>query len=450
MKTIAIVGRPNVGKSSLFNCLIKKKKAVISDIAGTTRDVRRESFNIDGDIKVVLSDTGGIEQKCLNELFEEVKNHAFNEAKKADLLFFVVDGKKPPLDEDRMLFRLLQSYKIPLFLVVNKIDNSKQKENIWEFYSFGTQNIYPISVVHNLGIQELKDSAKSALKLTRQDFIHIDTPLSADISKEIKIAIIGRVNVGKSSLLNALLGKNRSVVSALAGTTIDPIDETCSYKDKQFTFIDTAGLRRKGKVIGIEKIALLRTKEMLKESHIALLVLDASEPLVELDEKIASLVFEYGLGVIIVLNKWDIRYKDTEEIRKEIIHRFKYLSYAPIVIVSAHNKRKITTLKDKILEVFCYLQYHIPTSILNEVISSACKEHPIPSDRGKMVKIYYASQYRSTPPHISLVMNRPHALHFSYKRFLINRLRKNFKFEGVPIVLETRQRGERDKGINED
>ncbi|RAX58171.1 ribosome biogenesis GTPase Der [Helicobacter monodelphidis] len=463
MKKIAIIGRPNVGKSSLFNRFLQSRKAITSDLAGTTHDVKRDCIELEG-LSLSLSDTGGIEERNHQEtmfLFKSIKEQALKEAGLADLILFVVDGKLAPLDEDLSLFRDLQKLKIPLFLVVNKLDNAKEEERIHSFVVFGISEIFAVSITHNRGFAALKSAIIKVLNIQplRYEFsdgfmgsleeemlslgLHQDKTQEEEYD-EIKTAIIGRVNVGKSSLLNALLGEERSIVSEVAGTTIDPIDESFYYEGKKLTFIDTAGLRRKGKIEGIEKYALQRTREMLDQhAHIALLVLDASAPLVELDEKIGSLVLEYGLGVVIVLNKWDVRHKEIEEIKKDIKERFKYLSYAPIVTISAKNKKHIMQLKEAIIKVYQQLIYRIPTAMLNKTILDAYSKHPIPSKKGKIVRIYYATQYKIAPPHISLVMNRPKALHFSYKRYLINQLRKEFGFSGVPIFIEAKKKGER-------
>ena len=264
-------------------------------------------------------------------------------------------------------------------------------------------------------------------------------------SNQINIAIIGRVNVGKSSLLNALVGKQRAVVSSVAGTTIDPVDEAIEYQDKVMNFVDTAGLRKRSKIEGIEKFALMRTKEMLERAHIALLVLDASEPFKELDERIASLVDENNLACIIVLNKWDVAMEDYEKTVAEMRYRFKFLSYAPLITVSASTKQRVSKIKDMILSVYENYSQRIPTARLNEVIREATIRHQIPSDHAKIVKIYFATQYQTQPPRIALVMNKPRSLHFSYRRYLANQLRDNFNLEGSPILIYPRKKGEKDE-----
>lgn len=446
MKKIAILGRPNVGKSSLFNRFLKYRKAITSDLAGTTRDVNSSLADFDGNIIEIL-DTGGIDES--SELFSKVKELSLKTAQEVDLVLYMVDGKILPQEEDRDLFFALQKISKSCILVINKIDNDREKQMGWEFSNFGAKESFMISVSHNRGILALKHSILSILDLQKiitdseeslEDFLL--TPNSQELQEEalptIHVGIIGRVNVGKSSLLNALLGSERSVVSNVAGTTIDPVDEEMEFNDHKIHFVDTAGIRRRSKIEGIEKYALDRTQKVLEKSDIALLVLDVSEGFVELDERISSLIDKFSLGVIVVLNKWDIRLENFETIKAEYKRKFKFLEYAPFVTASAKNGRHIQNIKEKILETYANYSRRIPTSKLNEIISEATKRHQLPSDHGKIVRIYYATQYASCPPQIALVMNRPKALHFSYRRYLINFLRQHFDFSGTPILISTR------------
>ena len=338
LKKIALIGQPNVGKSSLFNRIANKRIAIVSDLAGTTRDIRKHEIEV-LDRKALMLDTGGIDDTN-DAIFSNVKRKAIETAKEADIILFMVDGKNIPDDKDKELFYELQRLGKELALIVNKIDNDKELERLWEFFEFGIgdENLFGISVSHNRGTKNLFDwiyqhlpvnldtlANEEAEALRKARLEDPDYDDEEDYSSEnngkfdpdevveeekvddnkIKVAIIGKVNVGKSSMLNAILGEERSVVSPIAGTTIDPVDESFEYKDKEITFVDTAGLRRRGSIEGIEKYALMRTKEMLEKANMALVILDASEPLADLDEKIAGLVDEYGLGTIIVLNKWD-------------------------------------------------------------------------------------------------------------------------------------------------
>ncbi|ACJ07993.1 GTP-binding protein-like protein [Helicobacter pylori P12] len=449
LKTIAILGQPNVGKSSLFNRLARERIAITSDFAGTTRDINKRKIALNGH-EVELLDTGGMAKDAL--LSKEIKALNLKAAQMSDLILYVVDGKSIPSDEDIKLFREVFKINPNCFLVINKIDNDKEKERAYAFSSFGTPKSFNISVSHNRGISALIDAVLNALNLNQiieqdldADILEsLETPNNAlEETKEeeiIQVGIIGRVNVGKSSLLNALTKKERSLVSSVAGTTIDPIDETILIGDQKICFVDTAGIRHRGKILGIEKYALERTQKALEKSHIALLVLDVSTPFVELDEKISSLADKHSLGIILILNKWDIRYAPYEEIMATLKRKFRFLEYAPVITTSCLKARHIDEIKHKIIEVYECFSKRIPTSLLNSVISQATQKHPLPSDGGKLVKVYYATQFATKPPQISLIMNRPKALHFSYKRYLINTLRKEFNFLGTPLILNAKDK----------
>jgi len=491
MKKIAIIGRPNVGKSSLFNRLVKKRDAITSDMAGTTRDVKRRDVIIN-DKQALLLDTGGLDEGC--ELYDKIKEKSIEAAHKADIILYMVDGKGIPEDEDKKLFYELQTLGKDVALVVNKIDNDKMQERLWDYYEFGTDAIFGISVAHNRGTVALydwmynlipnedkikEDDEKQEESIANYDgelddekffsqyeedeedsYFYTDEEAVIDNSifaqndkikefdendiNHIKIAIIGRTNVGKSSLLNALLGEERSVVSSVAGTTIDPIDESIDYKGKQLTFVDTAGLRRRGKIVGIEKFALMRTKEMLENANMALVVLDASEPLLDLDEKIAGLVDQNRLSCIIVLNKWDISKREAyDKLITEVRDRFKFLAYAPIITLSAQTHKRVDQLHDMILEINDNYSQRITTSRLNEVIEQAQRRHQLPTMHGQVIRIYYTTQYETRPPKIAIVMNKPKGLHFTYRRYLTNKLREAFNFTGTPLLFKAKRRGEK-------
>jgi GTP-binding protein len=475
MKKLAIIGRPNVGKSSFFNRLLKERDAITSEQAGTTRDIKRRVATI-LDKEVELIDTGGLDEG--NELFEKIREKSLKAAREADIILYMVDGKSLPEEDDKKLFYELESMGKSVALVVNKIDNDKMKEKVWEYYEFGTENIFGISVAHNRHINALLSWIADQLpEVQRLDDVEVEEDelsgfdalldtypvdeeeeekssvfdendeikaYDEEVLNRMRVAIIGRVNVGKSSLLNALLKEERSVVSSVAGTTIDPIDETIAYKDKEITIIDTAGIRKRGKILGIEKFALMRTEKMLDNADIALLVLDASAPFIDLDEKIAGLVDKNRLACIIVLNKWDIAPREEyDKIIQNVRDRFKFLHYAPIITVSAMSKQRIHKLYDMILQVNENYSQRIPTSRLNEVLEKAMRKHPLPSMNGQMIRIYYGTQYEIRPPRIALVMNKPKGLHFTYRRYLTNQLREAFNFEGTPLLFKAKKRGEK-------
>lgn len=498
MKKLAIIGRPNVGKSSLFNRLLKQRDAITSEQAGTTRDVKkRVAVVVDKEVQIL--DTGGLDEGC--ELFDRIKEKSLKAAREADIILFMVDGKSLPEEDDKKLFYELEAMGKAIALVVNKIDNDKMQEKLWEYYEFGTERIFGISVSHNRSIlpllnwiaSELPDSSivtplseveesdemdafDAALVAYKGDEDFDEDSEDDDISEDdesddddevdendieameeayrgivkkyesgdinqMKVAIIGRVNVGKSSLLNALLGEDRSVVSSVAGTTIDPIDETVEYQDKKITFIDTAGIRKRGKILGIEKYALMRTEEMLETADIALLVLDASQPFMDLDEKIAGFVDKNRLACLIVLNKWDMAPKeDYEKIILDVRDRFKFLSYAPIITISAQSKQRVHKIFEKLIKINENYSQRISTGKLNEVIQTALRRHLLPSVNGQNIRIYFATQYDIRPPRIALIMNKPQGLHFSYRRYLTNQFRDQFDFEGTPILFKAKSK----------
>jgi len=453
MFTVAIVGQPNVGKSSLFNRIVKAQDAITSSKAGTTRDFKKRDVEIDENKEITLIDTGGLEDR--DELFNKVKDKALEIAKSADLILFMADGQKYPDDVEIKYFRNLLKLNKPIWLVLNKIDNDKLSQMVYEYYQLGAEKIFPISVTHNRRVGKLIKAISSLVPENK-----VTAPILADDedlgleellaleeapkveNKDIKVSIIGKVNVGKSSLLNALIGEERSIVSDVDGTTIDPIDETIYYNDKLITFVDTAGVRRRSKIKDIEKYALMRTEKNLEESDITLLVIDAKNGIAELDEKIAGLVDKHRTGVIIVMNKWDETQEEYKKFVDNVRLKFKFLHFAPVIAVSAKTGRNIEKLKDLILKVYTNYSRRIPTAKLNEVIKEATQRHYLPTDKTKPVKILYAVQYETAPPRIALIMNRTH-LHFSYRRYLANYLRERFDFEGSPILFTIRKRGEK-------
>lgn len=459
MQKIILIGKPNVGKSSLFNRLAKRRIAITSDVSGTTRDTNKTQIEIDGK-RCILVDSGGLDDS--SELFRNVKAKTLEEARNSDAIIYMVDGKNYPSDEDKTLFYALLRLNLPTALVVNKVDSKKDEQRAWEFDSFGAKDLFAISVTHNSGIDELsewiyKQLRDEILPDTNDDFDEFlenfdkdgelsHMPLKENFDEQnIKVGIIGRVNVGKSSLLNALVKEARAVVSDVAGTTIDPVNESFVYEDRVIEFVDTAGIRKRGKIEGIERYALNRTESVLENTDIALLVLDSSEPLTELDERIAGLASKFNLGVIIVLNKWDKSEAEFDKICKEIKDRFKFLAYAPIISVSATGGKRVHKIYPLIIEVYKNFTQKIQTSKLNELIEEAVKTHPIPREKGKSVRIYYAVQFGFAPPKIALIMNRPKALHFSYKRYLTNKLREKFDLSGTPIVLIPKNKSSEEK-----
>ncbi|MEJ2498568.1 MAG: ribosome biogenesis GTPase Der [Sulfurovaceae bacterium] len=456
MKKVAILGRPNVGKSSLFNRLAKQRDAITSDVSGTTRDVKKRVVTISEDREFQVIDTGGIDAAS-GALFSKVAELSLRAAQSADVILYLVDGKMIPDDEDKKLFYKLQALGIPIALIINKIDNDKEEQTrFWEFSSFGAKDIFAISVSHNRKLNPFykwleryippKEQGLLATAINEEFDPLYDEPKSEMIEddNEIRVAIIGRVNTGKSSLLNALLKEERSVVSEVDGTTIDPIDETIEYNEHMITFIDTAGIRRRSKILGIEKYALTRTTAMLEKADIVLLMIDASVGVSELDERVAGLIEKHKLACLIVLNKWDIKGdKSYEAATQDIRDELKFLHYAPLITISAKTGLRVHKILDEIIKIYGRYKMRIPTSKLNDVINEAIRRHHVPSHNGAVVRIKFATQYETKPPKIALISNRPEFIHFSYMRYLANFLREKFDFEGVPLDIVARKRGER-------
>ncbi|SFV64146.1 GTP-binding protein EngA [hydrothermal vent metagenome] len=451
MKKVAILGRPNVGKSSLFNRLARVRDAITSDISGTTRDVKKRIVTISGDRDFEVIDTGGIDYS--SELFSKVAELSLRAGESADVIIYMVDGKSIPAEEDKELFYRLQELNIPIALVVNKIDNDKEEEKYWDFLEFGAERTFPMSVSHNRYFNDFYEWLEDYIPKRVID-INIEDKLEEnlidinsqeeEVDNDIQVAIIGRVNTGKSSLLNSLLGEERSVVSDVAGTTIDPIDEVMEHNGYNITFIDTAGIRRRSKIVGIEKYALGRTTAMLEKANLVLLMIDATVGVTELDERVAGLIDKHRLACLIVINKWDIREdKNYEDAVNDIRDELKFLHYAPLITISAKTGMRVHKILDQITAIFERYKQRIPTSKLNDVLREAINRHHLPSYNGAYVKIKFATQYETKPPKIALISNRPDGVHFSYKRYLSNFIRSRFDFEGVPLDIVARKRGER-------
>ncbi|CAA6826008.1 MAG: GTP-binding protein EngA [uncultured Sulfurovum sp.] len=462
LKKVAILGRPNVGKSSLFNRLLRQRDAITSDIVGTTRDVKKRMVTISGNRDFEVIDTGGIDDST--EMFATVKKLSLRAADEADIILYLVDGKNIPQEEDRELFYQLQNLNKPIALIVNKIDNDKDESiRYWDFLEFGADRTFPMSVSHNRYMNDFyawletyipeRNETDETLQreeeneLSFEDIVNMVQVDDIDeTDQDIKVAIIGRVNTGKSSLLNAFLNEERVVVSSVAGTTIDPVDETLEYQERKITFVDTAGIRKRSKILGIEKYAFGRTEEMLEEADIALLIIDATTGVLELDERIANLIEKYKLGCMIVLNKWDIHKDDEATYTKaveDIRDQLKFLHYAPLITISAKTGLRVHKILDEIIAIYERYKQRIPTSTLNEVLKYAIARHHPPTVNGGVVSIKFATQYETKPPKIAIITNRPDGLHFSYKRYLSNIFREKFDFVGVPLDLNGRKRGQR-------
>lgn len=427
--TVALVGRPNVGKSTLFNKIVGKKIAIIEDLPGVTRDriYQEATYN---NKKFYLIDTGGIDASKM-KFNDEIKMQAEIAIKDADIVVFIVDGKEGLTSNDLIVRDLLRKSNKKVIVAINKVDNKESMNHIYDFYELGFDTYIPISSIHNTGYIELMDEITK--DFTEKEEIE-DTRL--------KFSIIGRPNVGKSSLMNALLNEERVVVSDVAGTTRDSIDSVLKYHNEEYILIDTAGMRKKGRVFeAIEKYSLFRSLKAIDRSDICLVVINAEEGIKEHDKHIAGYAIERGKGLIFVVNKWDtVKDKTIPEFEKEMRAEFQFATYAPIVYLSALTKKRIHTLMPEIIKVGENIKREISTSLLNNVILDAYQLNLPPSYKGKRLKIYFSSQTGTKPPKFTLRVNNKGLVHFSYERYLENKLRENFELEGTPIILQFKNR----------
>lgn len=435
LPTVALVGRPNVGKSTLFNRLVGRKQAIIEDTPGVTRD-RIYGIGSYFDYRFNVIDTGGIDigEDAFNK---EIKMQAEIAIDEADVVIFIVDGKEGLTTNDLVVRNILRRSNKKVVVAINKVDNKKTVDNIYDFYELGFDYYVPVSGSHNVGIGDLMDTVTS-------DF---DKNLSEEYDSDvIKFCVIGRPNVGKSSLVNAILNEERVIVSDVAGTTRDTVDTEFNYEKRPFVVIDTAGMRKKGKVYeSIEKYSLLRSLKAIDRSDVCLVVINAEEGIIEHDKHIASYALEAGKALVLVVNKWDTIDNKDEAIKdftKKVRAEFQFLSYVPIVFLSAKTKKRMHTLMPEIIKVFENSNREIKTSVLNDVITDAVALQAPPSYKGKRLKIYFTAQTDVRPPKITFHVNNKGLVHFSYERYLENKIRENFDFEGTPIVFQFKNRNE--------
>ena len=432
---VALVGRPNVGKSTIFNRIIGKKVSIIEDTPGVTRDRIYGNATYDN-YKFHLIDTGGIDAS-VNDFNDIIKVQAELAIDEADIVIFVVDGKSGLTSNDLLVRDILIKASKKVIVAINKIDSKEAKENIYDFYELGFDNYIEVSGEQNIGISSLLDEVCSEFDINNEEEYESDT---------VKFSIIGRPNVGKSSLVNALLNEDRVIVSNVAGTTRDAIDMPFVYHNKDYVVIDTAGMRKRGKVYeNVEKYSLLRSMKAIDRSGVCVLVINASEGIIEHDKHIAGYALEAGKAIVIVVNKWDtVEDKDVamKKWKTLIQSEFAFISFAPVVFLSALTKKRIHTLMPEILKVYENSKREIKTSLLNDVISEAYELNLPPSYKGRRLKIYFSVQVKSAPPTFNIQVNSKGLIHFSYERYLENKLREAFNFEGTPIVLQFKNKGE--------
>lgn len=435
---VAIVGRPNVGKSTLFNIFANSRISIVEDIPGVTRDrLYAEGDWLDNQFMMV--DTGGIEIMNSDAIAVSIRQQAEIAIKEADVILFVCDARSGIVQEDADVARILRKSGKPIVLAVNKADSPKQELNVYEFYNLGLGEPFPISAANHLGIGDLLDAVVAKFPKNKAGLFDND-------EDQIKVALIGRPNVGKSSIFNTLVGQERSIVSDVAGTTRDAIDTPVVRNGQKYLFIDTAGMRRKGKIDEpIEKYSIIRSLRAVDRSDVVLMVIDAVDGVTEQDKKIAGYAHEAGKGIVIVVNKWDAYEKDenstlryTETLRKELI----FMQYAPVVYVSALTKQRIHRLPEVINYVAEQNAMRVATSVLNQVIADAVAINPPPTEKGQRLKILYATQVKIKPPTFVIFVNEPEIMHFSYQRYLENKLREAFGFEGTPLSMIIRGKKE--------
>lgn len=435
---VAIIGKPNVGKSTFFNYLAGSRISIVQDTPGVTRDRIYADTNWRGR-NFTLVDTGGIEPESDDIILSQMREQANLAISMADVIIFLTDIRQGVTAADSEIAVMLKKSGKPVVLVCNKADNfEKDREEIYEFYNLGLGDPYPISASNALGLGDVLDKIYESFP---------EKTLDEDEDDVIKVAVIGKPNVGKSSLINKILGENRAIVSNIAGTTRDAIDSKFENEKGKYILIDTAGVRRKSKVReSIEKFSIMRTLLAIERADVCLMMIDALEGVTDQDAKIAGEAHEAGKGVIIVVNKWDEYEKETgtlERYKKEIYAKLSYLSYAPIIFISAKTGQRVNKLFDLINHVNEQNSMRISTSVLNQVINEAISIVQPPTDKGKRLKIFYGTQASTKPPTFVIFVNNKELFHFSYERYLVNQIRKEFGLEGTPVRIIVREKGEK-------
>ena len=435
---VAIVGRPNVGKSTLFNVLAGEKISIVQDTPGVTRDRIYADINW-LDYNFTLIDTGGIEPESDNIILKSMREQAEIAIETADVILFMTDVRQGMVDDDAKVADMLRRSKKPIVLVVNKVDSfEKFMPDVYEFYNLGLGDPHPISGSSRLGIGDMLDEVVSHFNESAKDDTEDERP---------RIAIIGKPNVGKSSIINKLLGEDRVIVSDIAGTTRDAVDTEIVRNGREYVFIDTAGLRRKSKIKeDIERYSIIRTVSAVERCNVAVLVIDATEGITDQDAKIAGIAHDRGKGMIIAVNKWDAIEKNDKTIYKfteEIRNKLSYMPYAELLFISAQTGQRLPKLFETIDAVIENHSLRIATGVLNEIMSEAVARQQPPSDKGKRLKLYYITQVSVKPPTFVIFVNDKELMHFSYTRYIENRIRESFGFRGTPLKFIIRERKEK-------
>ncbi len=433
---VAIIGRSNVGKSTLFNRLSEKKKAIVIDEPGATRDRNYADCNWYGK-SFLLIDTGGFEPAATTEILVQMREQTQLAIEEADAIIFLMDGRAGLLPADREITALLRGVAKPVFIAANKVDGPRHEGLVPEFYELGIDQVYSLSALHGIGIDELMDAVVAALPAVEEETAEEETAI-------IRLAVVGKPNVGKSSLVNKILGFERTIVNQLPGTTRDAIDTTFTLNGKDYLLVDTAGIRRKSRVsLTLEKYSVVQAMKTIDRCNIALMIIDAEEGITEQDAKIAGLVFEKGAACIIVVNKWDKVEKDNQTVGKyvEDIHDvLKFMDFSPIIFVSALSGQRVVKIFDLVEKVYEQYTKRVNTAELNRMLSEIVAKNPPARYQGREQKLNYATQVSIKPPTFIFFVKEPKAMHFSYHRFLLNQLRETFGFDQVPLRIFFRKK----------
>lgn len=437
---VAIVGRPNVGKSTLFNRLVGRRKAMVDDMPGVTRDRNYADVGDRFGRPFTLIDTGGFEPDTDDRLLQQMRQQSQLAIEEADVIIFVMDGRQGLIPSDVEVVEMLRRVDKPVFYVVNKVDGERQEREMAEFYALGVENVLPVSAEHGRGVGDLMEEVVASFPPGEDPEEDGDVP---------RIAVVGRPNVGKSSLVNRLLGYERVVANPTAGTTRDSIDTLFTWYEKKFRLVDTAGIRRKGRISQkVESYSAVDALRSIERADVALIVIDAEQGVTEQDTKIAGYAFEAGRSCIFVVNKWDTVEKDNASVGRfvdSIRTDFKYLAFAPIVFVSAKTGQRLSSIMKEVDKAMAQYSRRVSTGEINRVFEAATAAHQPPVFQGRRVKLYYATQVSAKPPTFVVFTNRPEGIHFSYERYLVNKIREAFGFESTPVrlIFKGKEKGRR-------